>query len=194
MNIKGAAILLACLIFAPSTWPLLLAGFVIPNATAAGVAGLAARVLWPISKASGDGGFYMRAARRRRDSPVESALIRLRNWSGSPCRRLAHRGAAWYWITDQRDGARAYERCSHGRRFRWPPAGVGGRFSPALSQSDSAASGDRGRARCYCILVAEARIPLRRFATLALVAAGGFSRNDCCDDGPVRPALFPSRR
>ena len=104
------------------------------------------------------------------DSPVESALKRLRNWFGFHA--ALGLAAGWYFVREfvgkKEDGVRP-------RLLAWAAislaaAGVGWRFSPHyLNQllPPLAIAGARG----VCLLIADTRVPLRRFGTLALAAA-----------------------
>ena len=64
LNIKGLAVLLVCLVFAPAAWFWILAGFLIPNGILLGW--LTSQHAFPayIKKVFGDGVFCMRARRR----------------------------------------------------------------------------------------------------------------------------------
>jgi 4-amino-4-deoxy-L-arabinose transferase-like glycosyltransferase len=163
-NIKGALVLLVCLIFAPAAWPLTIAGFLIPNALLLG---------WLVSQHAFSeyvesvwrwGLLY--AGAPPGDSPVESALMRLRNWFGFHAALTI--AAAWYWT-------RAKESSQRLRMLAWAAvslaaAGVGWRFSPHyLNQMlpPLAIAGARG----ICLLTGETRATLRRFGAVALVAA-----------------------
>ena len=164
MNIKGGVVLIACLIFAPAEWPLMLAGFLIPNVLLLGwffsqhafPAYIESVWRWGLLYAGAPPG----------DSPVESALMRVRNWLGFHA--ALGLAAVWYFVRARDDGPRA-------RLLAWAAislaaAGVGWRFSPHyLNQllPPLAIAGARG----VCLLIAETRAPLRRFATLALAAA-----------------------
>jgi 4-amino-4-deoxy-L-arabinose transferase-like glycosyltransferase len=168
MNIKGLLVLLVCLLFAPAAWPAfaawMLAGFLIPNAILLG---------WIVSQHAFSayaesvwrwGLLY--AGAPPGDSPVESALIRVRNWFGFHAALAI--AAAWYWV-------RAKDSSMQWRVLAWTAvslaaAGVGWRFSPHyLNQllPPLAIAGARG----ICILAGEMRASLRRFATVALAAA-----------------------
>ncbi len=172
LNIKGAAILLACLLFAPAAWPAftawMIAGFLIPNAILLG---------WLVSQHAFSA--YLESVWRwgllyagapPGDSVVDSALVRLRNWLGFHAAVAI--AAGWYW-------ARAKESPKEsGLRLRtlgWAAvslaaAGVGWRFSPHyLNQMlpPLALAGGRG----ISILAAETRATLRRLVAIALAAA-----------------------
>lgn len=168
MNIKGLTVLLVCLVFAPAAWPLMLAGFLIPNALILG---------WLVSQHAFSA--YIESVWRwgllyagapPGDSPVESALKRLRNWFGFHA--ALGLAAGWYFVREfvgkKEDGVRP-------RLLAWAAislaaAGVGWRFSPHyLNQllPPLAIAGARG----VCLLIADTRVPLRRFGTLALAAA-----------------------
>ncbi|MCU1336788.1 MAG: hypothetical protein JWO19_2369 [Bryobacterales bacterium] len=164
LNIKGLIVLLACLIFAPAAWPLTLAGFVIPNALLLGWLvsqhALSAYVesvwRWGLLYAGAPPG----------DSPVENALMRVRNWFGFHAALII--AAAWYWV-------RAKDWSIRVRTLAWAAislaaAGVGLRFSPHyLNQllPPLAIAGARG----ICLLATERRAPLRRLGALTLAAA-----------------------
>jgi hypothetical protein len=154
----------ACLIFAPAGWPLLLAGFAIPNALILG---------WLVSQHAFAG--YIESVWRwgllyagapPGDSAVESALIRLRNWFGFHAALAI--AAAWCLI-------RAKDTALRVRIIAWAAvslgaAGVGWRFSPHyLNQllPPLAIAGARG----VCLLLAETRAPLRRFGPAVMLAA-----------------------
>ena len=164
MNIKGLAVLLVCLIFAPAAWPLLLVGFLIPNVLLLG---------WLVSQHAFSA--YVESVWRwgllyagapPGDSPVESALTRVRNWFGFHAALAI--AAGWYWVRTKDRGVRA-------RTLAWAAislaaAGVGWRFSPHyLNQllPPLAIAGARG----VCVLAGETRDSLRRAGTMALVAA-----------------------
>jgi hypothetical protein len=164
LNIKGLLVLVACLVFAPSGWPLLLAGFLLPNAL------VLAWLLWQhalpayIESVWRWGLLY--AGAPPGDSPVDSALLRLRNWFGFHA-ALAM-AAAWYW-------ARTKDSSMRWKMLAWAAisltaAGVGWRFSPHyLNQllPPLAIAGARG----IGLLVEEPRAAVRRFAMLVLLAA-----------------------
>ena len=125
MNIKGLTVLLACLIFASAAGPLMLVGFLIPNALLLG---------WIVSQHAFSA--YVESVWRwgllyagapPGDSPVESALVRLRNWDGFHAALIL--AAAWYWLrAEKKDSIAA-------RTLLWAAislgaAGLGWRFSP----------------------------------------------------------------
>ena len=96
MNIKGLTVLLVCLVFAPAAWPLMLAGFLIPNALILG---------WLVSQHAFSA--YIESVWRwgllyagapPGDSPVESALKRLRNWFGFHA--ALGLAAGWYFVRE----------------------------------------------------------------------------------------------
>ena len=164
MNIKGLMVLLVCLIFAPAAWPLLLAGFLIPNALLLG---------WLVSQHAFSA--YIESAWRwgllyagapPGDTPVESALIRLVNWFGFHA--ALGLAAVWYFVRARDDGPRP-------RLLAWAAislaaAGVGWRFSPHyLNQMlpPLAIAGARG----IFVLSTETRISLRRIGAIAMMAA-----------------------
>jgi 4-amino-4-deoxy-L-arabinose transferase-like glycosyltransferase len=164
MNIKGLTVLLVCLVFAPAAWPLMLAGFLIPNALILG---------WLVSQHAFSA--YIESVWRwgllyagapPGNSPVESALMRLRNWFGFHAALAI--AAGWYWTCAKDSSTRA-------RTLAWAAislaaAGVGWRFSPHyLNQllPPLAIAGARG----ICLLIAETRVPLRRVGAGALAVA-----------------------
>jgi hypothetical protein len=164
MNIKGAAVLIACVIFAPASWPLMLAGFLIPNMLLLGW--LASQHAFPAYVESVWRWGLLYAGAPPGDSPVESALKRLRNWDGFHATLIL--SAAWCWLrADKEDGIAT-------RTFLWAAvslaaAGVGWRFSPHyLNQllPPLAIAGARG----ICLLSEETRVPLRRFGAGLLAA------------------------
>jgi 4-amino-4-deoxy-L-arabinose transferase-like glycosyltransferase len=172
MNIKGLTVLLICLIFSPAAWPLILAGFLIPNALLLG---------WLVSQHAFSA--YLESVWRwgllyagapPGDSPVESALMRLRNWFGFHAALAL--AAGWYFV---REFVRKNDDVPRLRLFAWTAislaaAGVGWRFSPHyLNQllPPLAIAGARG----VCVLAEEIRASLRRIgagvlAITALVA------------------------
>jgi len=164
LNIKGLAVLLVCLIFEPAAWPLVLAGFFLPNALLLG---------WLISQHAFSA--YVESVWRwgllyagapPGDSPVEGALIRIRNWLGfHGALTLA---AAWYWLRAKKEDSIAI------RTLLWAAvsfaaAGVGWLFSPHyLNQMlpPLVIAGARG----ICVLAGETRVPLRRIGAALLAA------------------------
>jgi 4-amino-4-deoxy-L-arabinose transferase-like glycosyltransferase len=163
LNIKGPLVLLGCLIFAPTAWPLMLAGFLLPNAILLG---------WLVSQHAFSS--YVESVWRwgllyagapPGDSPVESAVMRLRNWFGFHAALAI--AAAWYWT-------RAKDSSMRARTLAWAAislaaAGVGWRFSPHyLNQMlpPLAIAGARG----ICLLAIEPRAALRRVGAVALAA------------------------
>jgi 4-amino-4-deoxy-L-arabinose transferase-like glycosyltransferase len=163
MNIKGAAVLIACLIFAPAAWPLLLAGFVIPNALMLGW--LISQHAFPAYVESVWRWGLLYAGAPPGDSPVDSAFMRIRNWAGFHAALAI--AAAWYFARTKDDGTRP-------RLLAWAAislvtAGVGWRFSPHyLNQllPPLAIAGARG----ICILASETRVTLRRVGMGVLIA------------------------
>jgi hypothetical protein len=168
MNIKGVMVVLACLIFAPAGWLLMLAGFLIPNALLLGW--LVSQHAFPAYVESVWRWGMLYAGAPPGDSPVESALMRLRNWDGFHAALIV--AALWYWM-------RAKELSLRVRTLAWAgvslaAAGVGWRFSPHyLNQMlpPLAIAGARG----ICVLAGETGAPLRRIgagvlAVTALVA------------------------
>jgi 4-amino-4-deoxy-L-arabinose transferase-like glycosyltransferase len=164
LNIKGLLVLLACLIFAPAAWPLLLAGFLLPNVLLLGW--LLSQHAFPAYLESVWRWGLLYAGAPPGDSPVESALIRIRNWFGFHA--AISLAAAWYWVRARDFGVRV-------RTLAWTAvslvaAGVGWRFSPHyLNQllPPLAIAGARG----ICILAGETRVPLRRFGAALLAVA-----------------------
>ncbi|HEY2843702.1 MAG TPA: hypothetical protein VGJ09_08635, partial [Bryobacteraceae bacterium] len=164
LNIKGLMALAVCLLFAPAAWPLLLAGFILPNALLWG---------WLLSQHAFSA--YIESVWRwgllyagapPGDSPVDSALLRLRNWLGFHA-ALAM-ASAWYWTRTEESGTR--RRMLDWAALSLAAAGVGWRFSPHyLNQllPPLAIAGARG----LSLLLEERRVGLRRFAALALLAA-----------------------
>lgn len=164
LNIKGAVVLLVCLIFAPAGWPLMLAGFLIPNALLLG---------WLVSQHAFSAYVesvwrwgFLYAGAPPGDAPLESALIRVRNWFGFHAALAI--AAVWYFVRAKDDGMRP-------RLLTWAvislaAAGVGWRFSPHyLNQMlpPLAIAGARG----ICALAGETRATLRRLGILALASA-----------------------
>jgi 4-amino-4-deoxy-L-arabinose transferase-like glycosyltransferase len=164
MNIKGLTVLLVCLVFAPPGWPLMLAGFLIPNALLLGW--LISQHAFPAYIESVWRWGLLYAGAPPGDSPLESALMRVRNWFGFHA--ALGLAAGWYFVREKEDDARV-------RLFAWAAislaaAGVGWRFSPHyLNQllPPLAIAGARG----VRLLIAETRMPLRRFGAALLVAA-----------------------
>jgi 4-amino-4-deoxy-L-arabinose transferase-like glycosyltransferase len=168
MNTKGLAVLVACLIFAPTAWPVfvawMLAGFLIPNALLLG---------WIVSQHAFSS--YVESvwlwgllyAGAPPDAlPGGSALMSLRNWSGFHAALVL--AAAWYWVRTKETRLRA-------QTLGWAivslaAAGVGWRFSPHyLNQMlpPLAIAGSRG----IFVLSTETRMPLRRLGAIAIIAA-----------------------
>jgi 4-amino-4-deoxy-L-arabinose transferase-like glycosyltransferase len=163
VNIKGLAVLLVCLIFAPSAWFPMLAGFLIPNALILGwlvsqhalLAYVESVWRWGLLYASAPPG----------DSPIESALMRVRNWWGFHGALVL--AAAWCWLRAKKEDSIVT------RTFWWAgislaAAAVGWRFSPHyLNQllPPLAIAGGRG----ICILAEETRPSLRRIVAGFLV-------------------------
>ena len=164
LNIKGLAVLLVCLIFAPAAWPLMLAGFLIPNALLLGW--LVSQHAFPAYVESVWRWGLLYAGAPPGDSPVESSLVRLRNWFGFHAALSI--AAGWYFLRAKEIGVRM-------RMLAWAAvslaaAGVGWRFSPHyLNQllPPLAIAGARGIA----LLAVETRAPLRRLGSVALMAA-----------------------
>jgi 4-amino-4-deoxy-L-arabinose transferase-like glycosyltransferase len=164
MNIKGLTVLLVCLIFAPAAWPLLLVGFVIPNALLLGW--LVSQHAFPAYIESVWRWGFLYAGAPPGDSPIDSALMRVRNWS------LFHGAlvlaAAWYWLRADKED-RIATRTLLWAALSLAAAGVGWRFSPHyLNQllPPLAIAGARG----VCLLAAETRVTLRRVGMSVLVA------------------------
>jgi hypothetical protein len=164
MNIKGAAVLLVCLIFAPAAWPLLLAGFLIPNVVL--LAWLLSQHAFSAYLESVWRWGFLYAGAPPGDSAVESALARLRNWSGFHAALAL--AAGWYFV-------RAKDSSGRVRMLAWATislaaAGVGWRFSPHyLNQllPPLVIAGARG----VCLLAGEKRAMLRRVAVVVLIIA-----------------------
>jgi len=164
MNIKGAVVLLACLIFAPAAWLWLLAGFLLPNALLLGW--LVSQHAFPAYVESVWRWGFLYAGAPPGDSPLDSALIRVRNWFGFHAALAI--AAAWYWF-------RAKDLSMRLRMLTWAgmslaAAGAGWRFSPHyLNQllPPLVIAGGRG----VFILAGETRPSLRKAGALALVAA-----------------------
>jgi hypothetical protein len=163
-NLKGLTVLAVCLIFAPAGWPMLLAGFVLPNALLLGwlASQHAVSAYWESVWRWG----FLYAGAPPGDSPIDSAVVRARNWLGFHAALAI--AAAWYWIRTKDAGTRW-------RMLAWAAislaaAGVGWRFSPHYMNQmlpPLAIAGARG----ICMLATETRVPLRRFASLAILAA-----------------------
>ena len=164
LNTKGAAVLLACLIFAPASWPLLLAGFLLPNALLLGW--LVSQHAFPAYMESVWRWGLLYAGAPPGDSPLEGALIRLRNWFGFHSALVI--AAVWYWTKTKDSNIRF-------RTLAWAAvslgaAGIGWRFSPHyLNQllPPLAIAGARG----FCILIGEPRPLLRRIGASMLALA-----------------------
>ena len=124
MNIKGLTVLLVCLIFAPAAWPLMLAGFLIPNVLLLGW--LVSQHAFPAYIESVWRWGLLYAGAPPGDSPVENALIRLRNWFGFHAALVL--AAGWYFARAKEDGPRA--RIVAWAAISLAAAGVGWRFSP----------------------------------------------------------------
>jgi 4-amino-4-deoxy-L-arabinose transferase-like glycosyltransferase len=162
MNIKGLAVLAVCLIFAPAGWLLLLAGFLLPNALLLGW--LVSQHAFPAYVESLWRWGLLYAGAPPGDFPIESAVIRLRNWLGFHA--ALGLAAAWYWIRSTNFRL---------RMLAWAiislaAAGVGWRFSPhylnqMLPPLVIAA------ARGVCLLTEESRTTLRRAGAVAILAA-----------------------
>ncbi len=164
MNIKGLLVLVVCLMFAPTGWLWMVAGFLAPNvflmAWLAWTHALPAYIesvwRWGILYAGAPPG----------DSPVDSALVRLRNWLGFHTFLVLP--AAWYWLREKELGQKR-------KMFAWAAtsmaaAGVGWRFSPHyLNQllPPLAIAAARGMS----LLAEEKRTGLRRWGTVALAVA-----------------------
>ena len=160
LNIKGLAVLGVCLLFASAGWPLILAGFLIPNvivmAWLASQHSLSAYVesvwrwsFWYATASSDDGGF-----------------VRVGNWLGFHATLAI--AAAWYFARSKESGLRW-------RMLAWvaislAAAGLGWRFLPRyfnqLLPPLSIVA-----ARGVCILAAENSATLRRWTVAALALA-----------------------
>jgi hypothetical protein len=164
MNIKGLAVLFVCLVFVPAAWPLMLAGFLIPNALVLGW--LVSQHAFPAYVESVWRWGLLYAGAPPGDSAVESALMRLRNWDGFHAPLIL--AAAWCWLRAKKEDSIAT------RTFLWAAvslaaAGVGWRFSPHyLNQllPPLAIAGARG----ICVLAEENRASLRRIGAGVLAA------------------------
>jgi hypothetical protein len=164
LNIKGLLVLAACLVFVPAGWPLLLVGFLLPNAIV--LVWLLSQHAFPAYLESVWRWGLLYADAPPGDSPVDSAMLRARNWFGFHAALAV--AASWYWI-------RAKDSALRWRMLAWAgvsfaAAGVGWRFSPHyLNQMlpPLAIAGARG----ITLLAAETRFPLRRFAMIVLLAA-----------------------
>ncbi len=158
LNIKGLFILLVCLIVLPAGWPFLLAGFLLPNAVVLG---------WLISQDAFSsyvesvwrwGNLY--AGAPPGDSPLESALLRVRNWFGFHAALAV--AAGWYFVRARKEDS------IPARMLLWTgvsfaAAGVGWRFSPHyLNQVLPPLAIVAGRG--ICLLAGETRPWLRRVA------------------------------
>ena len=176
MNIKGLMVLLVCLIFAPAAWPLLIAGFLIPNVLLLGwlsqhafSAYIESVWRWGLLYAGAPPG----------DSPVESALMRIRNWLGFHAALVL--AAAWYWLCTKRrldcDADAPLGGDLAGSRRR------GLAILTALSQPDAAAPGDRGSPRHLSADRRDAR-------AASAIRNAGTGRGGSRGDDPLRPALF----
>ena len=164
MNIKGAVVLLACLIFAPAAWLWLLAGFLLPNALLA--MWLVSQHAFPAYVESVWRWGFLYAGAPPGDAPLESALVRLRNWFGFHAALAV--AAAWYWL-------RAKDVSMRVRMFAWAAislaaAGAGWRFSPHYLNQLLPPLAIAGACGVF-ILTGETRASLRKAGALALVAA-----------------------
>lgn len=164
LNSKGLAVLVVCLIFAPGGWLLMLAGFLIPNLLLLGW--LVSAHAFPQYVESVWRWGFLYAGAPPGDSPVESALLRLRNWLAFHA-ALAF-VAEWYWLRTAKEDSIAP------RTMLWAAvslaaAAVGWRFSPHyLNQllPPLAIAGARG----ICLLTTETNLRVRRFATVFVAA------------------------
>jgi len=164
MNIKGLLVLAACMIFMPAGWLIMLAGFVVPNAFLLLWLGWAHALPAYIESVWRWGILY--AGAPPGGSPLESALVRLRNWFGFHA--ILVLPAAWYWLREKELGQK-------GKMLTWAAlslvgAAVGWRFSPHyLNQllPPLAIAGARG----IGLLAEEKRTSLRRWSAVALAVA-----------------------
>ena len=166
MNLKGLTVLLVCLVFAPAAWPVfaawLLAGFLIPNALLLGW--LVSQHAFPAYVESVWRWGLLYAGAPPGDFPVESALLRVRNWLGFHAALTL--AAEWYWL-------RVKDRIAP-RTLLWAAvslaaAGIGWRFSPPyLNQllPPLVIAASRG----ICVLAGETRAPPRRIGAGVLAA------------------------
>jgi len=163
MNIKGLAVLLVCLVFAPAGWLLIFAGFLIPNVVLLGWLGLQHAFSAYLESVWRWGLLY--AGAPPGDTPVENALIRLVNWLGFHA--ALGMAAVWYFVRAKDDRPRA-------RLLAWAivslaAAGVGWRFSPHYLNQLLPPLGIAG-ARGVCMLAEESRA-LRRIGAIVLAIA-----------------------
>jgi hypothetical protein len=163
LNVKGLLIVLACLVFAPAAWPLLLAGFVAPNVLLLG---------WLVSQHAFSA--YVESVWRwgllyaasSGDSLEAGSLWRVGNWLGFHATLAI--AAAWYF-------ARAKESGIRWRMLAWvaislAAAALGGRFLPRYFNQllpPLAIVAARGMS----LLLAETHVPLRRLAAALLAAS-----------------------
>jgi 4-amino-4-deoxy-L-arabinose transferase-like glycosyltransferase len=164
LNIKGLAVLLACVIFAPAAWPLMLAGFLIPNALLLGW--LISQHAFPAYIESVWRWGLLYAGAPPGDSPVESALLRVRNWD--VFHAVLVLPAAWYWLRAKKEDSIAT------RTLLWAAvslatAGIGWRFSPHYLNQLLPPLAIAG-ARSICVLAEENRASLRRVGAGVLAA------------------------
>ena len=164
MNLKGLLVLIVCMVFAPGGAPVMLAGFLIPNAVLLAWLGWTGALPGYVESVWRWGILY--AGAPPGDSPLESALVRLRNWFGFHAALLL--AAGWYWLREKELGHRA-------KMLAWAvlslaAAGVGWRFSPHyLNQllPPLAIAGARG----ICLLAQERRSSMRLGAIVLAIAA-----------------------
>ncbi len=164
INIKGALVLAVCLMFAPAGWLSMLAGFLVPNAFL--MAWLAWTHAFPAYVESVWRWGMLYAGAPPGDSPVDSALVRLRNWLGFHAVLLLP--ATWYWFREKESGQKI--RMLAWAAFSLAAAGLGWRFSPhylnqLLPPLVIAA------ARGVCLLAEENGTILRRWGAVTLAAA-----------------------
>ena len=171
MNSKGVFVLAACAIFAWRSWPLLVAGFLLPNALVvlALAAGGALHDYWRQVWVWG----WLYSKSTFLEDPVRAGLARTLNWVGFQSALVL--GAAWFWHRERTPRARGF--------LIWvlvALAGVaaGWRFFPRyyfLLLPPMALAGARGYTllgRRRALLLAALLIPLIRFGPRYVTLAG----------------------
>src|SRR5581483_6637511 len=164
MNLKGLMVLIVCILCAPGGAPLMLAGFLIPNAVLLAWLGWSGALPGYVESVWRWGILY--AGAPPGDSPLESALVRLRNWFGFHAALLL--AAGWYWLREKELAQRA--KMLVWAAFSLAAAGVGWRFSPHyLNQllPPLAIAAARG----ICLLAQETRLSVRTFGAAVLAIA-----------------------